>query len=154
MNDGRERRTIIYTGQVQGVGFRNRTSHIARRFPIVGYVRNLPNGSVEIVVEGASADIGAYMRTVDGAWKVISRIRPARRAPRRANLTNSTFLLSDRLQEGLGTDEIRHYRVGHLSGRHSSTSFLVDRLYGHGRDLPLSFLSALQHVWRRHQDGE
>jgi acylphosphatase len=67
MSGERERRTIIYSGQVQGVGFRNRSSHLAKRFPVVGYVRNLPNGTVELVVEGASADIAAYMRAVAGA---------------------------------------------------------------------------------------
>jgi len=69
MSGQRERRTIIYSGQVQGVGFRNRSSHIAKRFPVVGYVRNLPNGTVELVVEGESSDIAGYMRAIAGALR-------------------------------------------------------------------------------------
>jgi acylphosphatase len=69
MSGERERRTIIFSGQVQGVGFRNRSSHIAKRYPVVGYVRNLPNGTVEIVVEGESSDIAEYMRAVSGAMR-------------------------------------------------------------------------------------
>jgi acylphosphatase len=51
-----ERRRIIYTGHVQGVGFRWRTASILRSFQITGYVMNLPDGSVELVIEGSPAD--------------------------------------------------------------------------------------------------
>lgn len=69
MSGQRERRTIIYSGRVQGVGFRNRTSHFAKKFPVVGYVRNLPNGTVELVVEGESSAVAAYLRAVAGALR-------------------------------------------------------------------------------------
>jgi acylphosphatase len=41
-----------FTGRVQGVGFRYATSRIARHYDVVGYVRNMPDGSVEVIVEG------------------------------------------------------------------------------------------------------
>ena len=47
----------VYEGRVQGVGFRYRVSTIAKRLPVTGYVRNLPDGSVEVIVEGGKADI-------------------------------------------------------------------------------------------------
>jgi len=47
-----ERRQVRYSGRVQGVGFRYTTRHIAGRFDVCGYVRNLANGQVELVVEG------------------------------------------------------------------------------------------------------
>ena len=47
----------VYEGRVQGVGFRFRVSTIAGRLPVTGYVRNLPDGCVELIAEGIRADI-------------------------------------------------------------------------------------------------
>lgn len=47
-----QRRTVRYTGHVQGVGFRYTVRAFADRYPVAGYVKNLPDGSVELVVEG------------------------------------------------------------------------------------------------------
>ncbi|MCQ5361993.1 MAG: acylphosphatase [Candidatus Methanomethylicia archaeon] len=49
-------RITIY-GVVQGVGFRYFTLRIARKLGLVGYVQNLTNGSVEIMVEGEKRTI-------------------------------------------------------------------------------------------------
>lgn len=43
---------IIVSGVVQGVGFRFFVQHVAKRFGLVGYVRNLYSGDVEIEAEG------------------------------------------------------------------------------------------------------
>ena len=51
-HDDRVCRRVIYSGRVQGVGFRYSTASIARRFPVAGYVRNRPDGTVELVAEG------------------------------------------------------------------------------------------------------
>jgi len=47
------RKRVYYSGHVQGVGFRVTTLHIARRYRITGFVRNLADGRVELVAEGA-----------------------------------------------------------------------------------------------------
>jgi len=47
-----ERRTILYTGTVQGVGFRWTTERVLADVSVSGYVRNLADGRVELVVEG------------------------------------------------------------------------------------------------------
>lgn len=47
-----ERVHLIVKGRVQGVAFRAYTQMEARRLHLCGYVRNLPDGSVEIVAEG------------------------------------------------------------------------------------------------------
>lgn len=52
-----KRVTIIVRGVVQGVGFRMETKWEADRLGLHGYVRNRPDGSVEIVAEGNSAAI-------------------------------------------------------------------------------------------------
>ena len=48
----RDRRRVHFSGRVQGVGFRF-TCQVARPgFDVAGYVRNLPDGRVELVAEG------------------------------------------------------------------------------------------------------
>ena len=44
---------IFYSGRVQGVGFRYTAKTVAAGFEITGTVRNLPDGRVELVAEGA-----------------------------------------------------------------------------------------------------
>jgi acylphosphatase len=58
------RRTVIYSGHVQGVGFRFTVRQLASGFAVGGYVRNLPDGRVEVVVEGLVADLDAFLKAV------------------------------------------------------------------------------------------
>jgi acylphosphatase len=53
VTEGAVRAEIRVFGQVQGVGFRYATEREARRLGLHGVVRNLDDGSVEIVAEGA-----------------------------------------------------------------------------------------------------
>jgi len=48
---------IIFIGRVQGVGFRFTAYHIANRYELTGQVRNLPDGSVEMIVQGYPNDV-------------------------------------------------------------------------------------------------
>lgn len=48
---------IIFAGRVQGVGFRFIAHSIANRYRLAGFVRNQPDGTVEMVVQGAAEDI-------------------------------------------------------------------------------------------------
>jgi acylphosphatase len=52
-----EARRVIYRGRVQGVGFRYTAHHIAQGYAVTGYVKNLRNGSVELVAEGTATEI-------------------------------------------------------------------------------------------------
>ncbi|MCL2701586.1 MAG: acylphosphatase [Phycisphaerae bacterium] len=56
----KEQRILIYTGSVQGVGFRYTATHLARGFAVDGYVRNLPDGGVELLAEGEDEEITAF----------------------------------------------------------------------------------------------
>jgi acylphosphatase len=47
------RQRFLISGRVQGVGFRYFARRIATRLGIAGWVRNLPEGSVEAVAEGS-----------------------------------------------------------------------------------------------------
>jgi acylphosphatase len=52
---------------VQGVGFRYTAQHLARSHPAVkGYVRNLPDGRVEMVAEGSEKDLDALLGALKG----------------------------------------------------------------------------------------
>lgn len=57
----RERREILYAGRVQGVGFRATARNLARARGLDGHVRNLPDGRVELVVEGKPATIELFL---------------------------------------------------------------------------------------------
>lgn len=56
-----ERREIHFSGRVQGVGFRYTTRNIAARYPVTGYVKNLPDGRVLLVVEGTQYDVEDFL---------------------------------------------------------------------------------------------
>lgn len=58
------RNTVRYTGHVQGVGFRYTTTNIAARFAVAGYVQNMPDGSVRVVVEGDAVEVDAFLAAV------------------------------------------------------------------------------------------
>ena len=52
---------VYYSGRVQGVGFRYTAQRLAEGYPITGYVRNLPDGEVELVVEGPAEQVEAFL---------------------------------------------------------------------------------------------
>lgn len=55
---------VIFTGRVQGVGFRYTTKEIATGFDICGTVKNLPNGTVELEVMGEAEEVEEYLKEI------------------------------------------------------------------------------------------
>lgn len=53
---------IFYSGMVQGIGFRYTTHRIAVALGLKGWVRNLPDGRVEILTEGRKDKIEEFMK--------------------------------------------------------------------------------------------
>ena len=51
------RQRVIYTGRVQGVGFRAGVRGIASGYSVSGYVRNQDDGTVELVVDGPASAV-------------------------------------------------------------------------------------------------
>ena len=63
------RRTMLYSGRVQGVGFRYTTCRVAEGYRVVGFVRNLADGRVEATIEGEEADVDAFGLAVGEALR-------------------------------------------------------------------------------------
>lgn len=52
---------VHYRGRVQGVGFRMTARRLAVGFTVTGYVKNLPDNRVELVVAGEPAEIERFL---------------------------------------------------------------------------------------------
>jgi acylphosphatase len=77
-----EQREILYAGRVQGVGFRYTVRSVAAQFDVSGFVRNLPDGRVQLVVEGTPGEVGRLLDAVRAEMSPYIRdvqetIRPA-----------------------------------------------------------------------------
>jgi acylphosphatase len=59
-----ERRIVFYSGRVQGVGFRYTALQIAQQNDVNGWVRNLPDRRVQLVVEGAPAQVDRFLAAI------------------------------------------------------------------------------------------
>ncbi|MCX7867134.1 acylphosphatase [Limisphaera sp. VF-2] len=60
----RYRMQVLYSGHVQGVGFRYTTKSVAQGFEVTGTVRNLPDGRVELIAEGTREELEAFRRAI------------------------------------------------------------------------------------------
>jgi len=58
---------IIFTGHVQGVGFRFTAHRMASRRRLAGFVRNLSDGTVEMLAQGPAEDIEECIRDIKEA---------------------------------------------------------------------------------------
>lgn len=74
-------RQVIFEGRVQGVGFRYSAKQVAMGFDITGWVRNLPDGRVEMHVMGQADEVDAYLAAIDdsqlGGFIRNKDVRPA-----------------------------------------------------------------------------
>ena len=55
---------VFFEGNVQGVGFRWSVKHIARGFDVVGWVRNLTDGRVEMHACGEDSEVRAFIEAI------------------------------------------------------------------------------------------
>ena len=60
----KKRLHIIYSGTVQGVGFRWTAERVAISLGLTGWVKNMPNGTVEAVAEGEEEDLVSFIDKV------------------------------------------------------------------------------------------
>lgn len=57
---GHVRQRVVYSGRVQGVGFRATVRGLASEFPVTGFVQNLPDGSVLLEAQGSLPAVEAF----------------------------------------------------------------------------------------------
>lgn len=55
---------VLYSGRVQGVGFRYTTRAVVSGFEITGMIRNLPDGRVEMLAEGCRDELTAFLQAI------------------------------------------------------------------------------------------
>jgi len=58
---------VIFSGRVQGVGFRWTTQGVVSDLPLSGYVRNLPDGRVELLLQGSRESVDNGLSRVEKA---------------------------------------------------------------------------------------
>ena len=75
----KKRAHLLYSGNVQGVGFRLTAEETARQLGIVGWVKNLRDGRVELVAEGDEAVLTEFLGAI--------RAGPMRNFIRKAEVT-------------------------------------------------------------------
>jgi acylphosphatase len=66
---------VIFEGRVQGVGFRYTVKDLARGFEVCGWVKNLPEGSVELQVMGEEEEVESFIKEIAEESNVAHHIK-------------------------------------------------------------------------------
>jgi acylphosphatase len=59
---------IVFSGRVQGVGFRFTALNVANRYQLKGFVKNLPDGDVEVLAQGTAEMIYDCIRDLQDSF--------------------------------------------------------------------------------------
>ena len=59
------RLNVKFTGRVQGVGFRWNVKDVSGGYSVTGYVKNLPDGSVEMFAEGEEGEVLSFLAGIE-----------------------------------------------------------------------------------------
>ncbi len=55
---------VLYSGRVQGVGFRYTVKSLVPGYDVLGVIRNLTDGRVELIVEGKQEELDAFLQAI------------------------------------------------------------------------------------------
>jgi acylphosphatase len=80
---------VIYAGSVQGIGFRYTAREYARRFEVTGWVKNLDDGDVEMLVEGPLDTVTQFLEAVE--HRFADHIRGVKKSSEVAPMAFRTF---------------------------------------------------------------
>ena len=81
----RTARHVIFQGRVQGVGFRYTAQQAARQYRLTGFVRNLPDGTVEMFLQGPTQDLDNCLQDLQDSFAGYiheTQVEPATYSPR------------------------------------------------------------------------
>ena len=70
-----KRARVIYHGRVQGVGFRYTARNVAHRYEVQGFVKNLTDGTVEIVAQGREEEVRLFLTDLEETMARLIRSR-------------------------------------------------------------------------------
>jgi acylphosphatase len=56
---------VIYSGRVQGVGFRLSVTRLACSYEVTGWIRNLSDGRVELLAEGEEVEVRDFLGAIE-----------------------------------------------------------------------------------------
>ncbi len=83
--------TAFFTGRVQGVGFRYQTLQVAKEFEVSGFVKNLPDGRVQLEAEGQAAEARDFVAAVQE--RMTGYIRKTEQSEGKRNATFQGFAI-------------------------------------------------------------
>ena len=66
---------VIFTGHVQNVGFSYTVKDLARAFDVRGWVKNLPDGTVELQATGEPGEVNAFIKEIAEESNVAHHIK-------------------------------------------------------------------------------
>lgn len=84
---------VIFEGRVQGVGFRYTVKDLSRGFDVCGWVKNLDDGSVELLVMGEPGEVEDFIKEIAEESNVAHHIKnlTARKIPLLENCSGFTI---------------------------------------------------------------
>ncbi|MEO7674319.1 MAG: acylphosphatase [Pyrinomonadaceae bacterium] len=83
-------RTFLFSGNVQGVGFRFFAQRVAARYQIRGYVKNLDDGRVEALAQGVAKSVEAFKQDLTAGPR-FSKVENVEEIVVEPNLAFSSF---------------------------------------------------------------
>jgi acylphosphatase len=60
---------VVFRGHVQGVGFRYTAREVAQQYHVAGFVQNLPDGTVEMLIQGPAQEISDCLREIQDSFE-------------------------------------------------------------------------------------
>jgi acylphosphatase len=79
---------IVFSGEVQGIGFRFTANRLAGRYSVTGFVRNLPDGNVEMLIQGSEQDIRHCIAEIQDSFRGYIRNTKTDSVPPNPSYTN------------------------------------------------------------------
>lgn len=82
---------VRFEGRVQGVGFRYTVMDLSRGFEVCGWVKNLPDGAVEMLASGEKGEVEDFLREIVEESVVAGNIRAHYREDASAEIVEPGF---------------------------------------------------------------